>query len=56
LLTAGRRSLRVACGEGALELRRIRLSVGKGSILGPADALNGYPELFSPGRRLETPA
>lgn len=40
----------VACGEGALAIRRLQLNRGKGTPLAAADALNGYPDLFRSGR------
>jgi methionyl-tRNA formyltransferase len=50
VLEAGKRGILVACGSGALRLRRVQLAGGK-----PMDAaalLNGRPALFSAGTRL----
>jgi methionyl-tRNA formyltransferase len=49
LLAADRDGLTVRCGEGALRIKRLQLSRGKGRPLSAADALNGYPALFQPG-------
>jgi methionyl-tRNA formyltransferase len=49
---ADRRGIRVACGEGVLELTALKLSIGKGQPLSAADAVNGYRNLFAPGKVL----
>ncbi|MEJ2088682.1 MAG: methionyl-tRNA formyltransferase [Gammaproteobacteria bacterium] len=49
-----RDAIRVACGSGALRITRLQLNRGKGTPLTAVAAMNGYPELFRPGRRLET--
>ncbi len=48
VVRANRQEIRVACGDGALRLNAIRLDRGKGSILGPAEAVNGFRDLFQP--------
>lgn len=53
ILAANRQNILVACGEGALQLQAIRLSLGKGSVLGPAEAVNGFGQLFQPGARFQ---
>ena len=53
ILSAGSRGIRVACGEGALNITRLKLNLGKGRPLSAADAVNGYGRLFTPGRCLD---
>ncbi len=45
-------SVEVGCRTGSLLLKRLQLNRGKGRPLSAADAINGYPDLFSSGRRL----
>ncbi len=45
----------VACGEGALRITRLKLSIGKGRPLTARDAANGYPALFAAGTVLGRP-
>ena len=52
IVSADRRGIRVACGDGVLVLNTVRLSVGKGRPLSAADAANGYAALFRPGTQL----
>lgn len=49
ILAAGRNGIRIACGEGVLNVRRLQLNLGKGRPLSPSDAVNGYPSLFAVG-------
>ena len=42
--------LGVACGEGQLQIKRIQVPIGKGSILSPHDILNSRQSLFSTGK------
>ena len=53
ILPSGRRELLVACGSGALSIEALRLNRGKGRTLSPADARNGFPDLFRPGARFQ---
>lgn len=53
ILPAGRKEILVACGEGALRLQALRLNRGKGNVLGPGEARNGFPQLFHPGARFD---
>ncbi len=53
ILESAKTDLLVACGSGALALDALRVSRGKGTILGPADARNGFPNLFFAGARLQ---
>lgn len=55
LLATTGAGITVACGEGALTVSRLKLSVGKGRTLEAGDAVNGYPHLFAPGVVLESP-
>ncbi len=43
----------VACGEGALLLRTVRLSRGSGRAMPARDAANGYPQIFATGARFD---
>lgn len=56
ILEAGRDGIRIACGRGVLAVLRLRLNVGKGKPLSPAEAINGYARLFRPNERLGDPA
>lgn len=51
ILAADRGQILVACGQDALQLTAIKLDRGKGRVLGPADALNGFGGLFRQGNR-----
>lgn len=55
VLAFGRNGLAVACGEGVLNIQRLRLNVGKGRPMSAAEAANGYAALFAPGTRLTGP-
>lgn len=55
LIVANRTGIQVACGAGVLNIRRLRLNVGKGLPLTAADAVNGYGRLLAPGVRFEGP-
>ena len=55
ILAANRKEILVACGTGALSLKSLRLNLGKGSVLGPAEAVNGYGGLFQPGACFHDP-
>lgn len=55
ILAANRKEVLVACGEDALSLRSLRLNLGKGAVLGPAEAVNGYRDLFRPGACFHDP-
>jgi methionyl-tRNA formyltransferase len=56
IVAAGAAGIRVACGEGILNISRLKLSAGKGRPLRAADAINGYPALFTVGASLGEPA
>ncbi len=45
----------VACGEGALLLRTVQLSRGRGRPMAARDAANGYPQIFAAGTRFDVP-
>ena len=51
VLSLSKQGLLVACGEDAYLAERIQLPLGKGSVLGGADVMNGYPALFQAGTR-----
>jgi methionyl-tRNA formyltransferase len=53
ILTTDHRAIAIQCGERALVVTRLALDRGKGSVLGAADAVNGYGTLFRPGRRFD---
>jgi methionyl-tRNA formyltransferase len=45
-----RAGLRVACGTGTLQIRRLQVNRGKGLPLRAAEALNGFPDLLRSGQ------
>ena len=49
ILAADAKQILVACGQDALQLTAIKLNRGKGKVLGPAEALNGFAGLFRQG-------
>ncbi len=53
LLASGKQELLVACGAGALAIESLRVIRGKGRVLAPRDARNGFPGLFRPGARFQ---
>ncbi|MDA0977178.1 MAG: methionyl-tRNA formyltransferase [Proteobacteria bacterium] len=44
-----KKGIEVQCGEGKYLIERIQIPVGKGSILSPADVLNGWTNLIHAG-------
>jgi methionyl-tRNA formyltransferase len=52
LENASKDCIPVACGHGVLGLRRLQLSIGKGTPLSATEARNGFAKLFAPGRQL----
>jgi methionyl-tRNA formyltransferase len=56
IVAARAAGIEVACGEGILNISRLKLSVGKGRVLRAADAINGYPALFTVGASFGEPA
>ncbi len=53
IVRADRSGIRVACGDGQLDLQSVQLSRGKGRPLTPTDLLNGYGDLFHVGARFD---
>ena len=53
VLLAGKGRILIACGQGALNLEALRLNRGKGNVLGPREARNGFSQLFRPGARFD---
>ena len=53
LVTQHGKRWRVACGEGALEVRTVQLNRGKGTPQAMQSAVNGYPRLLYDGLRLD---
>ena len=49
IVTADRHGIVVACGTDALRVKQLRLNRGKGATLGPAQAINGFGDLFRAG-------
>jgi len=49
-LNKGKKRIVIACGTGALEVRRLQINRGKGTPMDAAAARNGYADVFSPGR------
>ena len=39
----------VQCATDLLQITKLKIEKGKGAVLSPAQALNGYPTLFTPG-------
>ena len=56
VLEADGPAITVACGQGALRIRELQLSRGKGRPMSAQAAINGYPNLFRPGARFDAPA
>jgi len=53
IISADKHGISVKCGEGVLQITQLQLDRGKGRPLPAGAALNGYPELFAPGTRLD---
>ena len=53
IVTANRQSLVAACGTGMLKINQLRLDRGKGTILGAAEAINGFGDLFRTGNQFK---
>ena len=49
ILASGKHEILIACGSGALRLESLKVIRGKGRVMGPADARNGFPDLFRAG-------
>ncbi|MCY4342802.1 MAG: methionyl-tRNA formyltransferase [Gammaproteobacteria bacterium] len=56
IVMANRKDLVAACGTGALKIKQLRLSRGKGVTLGAAEAINGFGDLFRTGNQFNPPA
>ena len=56
IVAANRRGLIAACGTGALRITQLRLNRGKGTVLGPAEAINGFGDLFRAGNQFNHPS
>lgn len=52
IAAANRDGITVGCGEGSLIIQRLQLNRGKGRPLAAADAVNGYPTIFTTGSSL----
>ncbi|MDA1073642.1 MAG: methionyl-tRNA formyltransferase [Proteobacteria bacterium] len=53
IIAADKSGISIACGSGSLVIHSVQLNRGKGRRLSAAKAINGYPELFTPGRRFD---
>ncbi|MYF12513.1 MAG: methionyl-tRNA formyltransferase [Gammaproteobacteria bacterium] len=53
IVMASRQGLVAACGTGTLKIKQLRLDRGKGTILGAAEAINGFGDLFRTGNRFK---
>ena len=53
LTEASKQGLVVRCAIGSLQINRIRVERGKGAVLDPASAINGFADLFTIGHQLE---
>ena len=45
----------IGCGQNALALQTVQLSIGKGRVMAGTDAVNGFADLWRTGTRLENP-
>ena len=50
-----RKGVAVACGEGMLMLQTVQISRGSGRPMAARDAANGFPRIFTTGRRFDVP-
>jgi methionyl-tRNA formyltransferase len=55
VVAASPAGIQVACGDGSIIVQCLQLNRGKGRPLQAADAINGYPDLFTPGASLADP-
>lgn len=46
ILKSDKQAIVVACGSGALQIKALKVEQGKGARLTPAEARNGYPDVF----------
>lgn len=53
IVEASPRGLRIATGAGCLSVTELQLARGKGRPMSVAAALNGHPDLLTPGRRFD---
>ena len=53
IVAANRHGIVAACGTGALKIKQLRLNRGKGTTLGPAEAINGFGDLFRTGNQFK---
>ena len=56
LVDANKKGIYIQCATDLLRVTRLRMEKGKGTELGPAEALNGYGHLFVPGHRFSSPS
>jgi methionyl-tRNA formyltransferase len=49
IIDTSKHGIRVACGHGQLLVTQLQLSRGKGKPMPAAAAINGFPDLFTPG-------
>ncbi|MAZ45930.1 MAG: methionyl-tRNA formyltransferase [Gammaproteobacteria bacterium] len=54
IIKSDKTGIYVACNASTLRITKLRLNKGKGGLLSPQQALNGYPALFSPGQSLNS--
>jgi len=52
IASISKQGILVACGSGSINITRIQIPLGKGSILSAADIMNARKEMFSPGTQL----
>ncbi len=53
LTQANKSSINVQCATGTLQITKLRIEGGKGTVLTPAEALNGYRSSFEPGTQVQ---
>ena len=49
ILSVSKEGVLVGCGQGSYLITKIQLPVGKGSVLSPADVLNGFGDILHTG-------
>lgn len=55
ILAVGRDGFDIRCGEGAVRLMRLQVSIGKGTVLSASDLVNARRDLFAVGQVLGGP-
>ena len=53
LIDANKQALSIQCATDILQITKLKVEKGKGAVLDPAAAINGFKHLFQPGVRFE---